>query len=124
MVCESYGNSTNSTLYTVLDTATQIYKETLMNASDKKEFELIHTKIDTISNNINAMKTEAEAQHEMLRQDVKFVKENLFNPHQGLWAETKLNTQFRDNTTRWRFPIGVGFISLAIKHIWDMVKPT
>ena len=95
-----------------------------MNQSDKKEFELIHTKIDTIHNNVNSMKTEAEAQHEMLRQDIKFVKENLFNPHQGLWAETKLNTQFRDNTTRWRFPIGVGFISLAIKHIWDMVNPT
>ena len=95
-----------------------------MNQADKKEFELIHTKIDTISKNINSMKVEAEAQHEMLRQDVKFVKENLFNPHEGLWAETKLNTQFRDNTTRWRFPIGVGFISLAIKHIWDVVKPT
>ena len=95
-----------------------------MNQSDKKEFELIHTKIDTIHNNVNSMKTEAEAQHEMLRQDIKFVKENLFNPHDGLWAETKLNSQFRDNTTRWRFPIGVGFISLAIKHIWDMVNPT
>ena len=95
-----------------------------MNQADKKEFELIHTKIDTIHNNVNSMKVEAEAQHEMLRQDIKFVKENLFNPHEGLWAETKLNTQFRDNTTRWRFPIGVGFISLAVKHIWDVFKPT
>ena len=69
------------------------------------------------------MKVDAEAQHEMLRQDVKFVKENLFNPHQGLCAEAKLNTQFRENTTRWRFPIGIGFISLAVKHIWDMFKP-
>jgi len=95
-----------------------------LNQADRKEFELIHTKIDTIHNNVNSIKVEAEAQHEMLRQDVKFVKENLFNPHQGLWAETKLNTQFRDNTTRWRFPIGVGFISLAVKHIWDMFRPT
>ena len=95
-----------------------------MNQADKREFELIHTKIDTISNNLNSMKTEAEAQHEMLRQDIKFVKENLFNPHEGLWAETKLNTQFRDNTMRWRFPIGIGFISLAVKHVWDMFKST
>jgi hypothetical protein len=93
-----------------------------LNQTDRKEFELIHTKIDTIHNNVNSMKVEAEAQHEMLRQDIKFVKENLFNPHDGLWAETKLNSQFRDNTTRWRFPIGVGFISLAVKHIWDMFK--
>lgn len=55
--------------------------------------------------------------------DIKFIKENLFNPHEGLWAETKLNTQFRQNTTKWRFPIGVGFISLAIKHVWDIFNP-
>ena len=95
-----------------------------MNQTDRKEFELIHTKIDTIHNNVNSIKVEAEAQHEMLRQDIKFVKENLFNPHEGLWAETKLNSQFRENTTRWRFPIGVGFISLTLKHIWDMFKST
>ena len=56
--------------------------------------------------------------------DIKFIKENLFNPHEGLWAETKLNTQFRQNTTKWRFPIGVGFISLAVKHVWDIFNPT
>ena len=55
--------------------------------------------------------------------DIKFIKETLFNPHEGLWAETKLNTQFRQNTTKWRFPIGVGFISLAIKHVWDIFNP-
>ena len=93
-----------------------------MNQSDRTEFDLIHSKIDTIHNNINSMKVEAEAQHEMLRQDIKFVKENLFNPHQGVWAESKLNTQFRENTTRWRFPIGVGFVSLAVKHVWDLFK--
>ena len=93
-----------------------------MNGKDRSEFDLIHSKIDTIHKNINSMKVEAEAQHEMLRQDIKFVKENLFNPHQGVWAETKLNTQFRENTTRWRFPIGVGFVSLAVKHVWDLFK--
>ena len=93
-----------------------------MNGRDRSEFDLIHSKIDTIHKNINSMKVEAEAQHEMLRQDIKFVKENLFNPHQGVWAETKLNTQFRENTTRWRFPIGVGFVSLAVKHVWDLFK--
>ena len=94
-----------------------------MNASDRKEFELIHSKIDTIHKNINSMKVEAEAQHEMLRQDVKFVKENLFNPHQGLWAETKLNSQFRESTSKWRGVIGTGFLGLFVKHIWDMFNP-
>ena len=93
-----------------------------MNQSDKKEFELIHNKIDTIHQNINSMKVDAEAQHEMLRQDIKFVKENLFNPHEGLWAESRLNTQFRVSTSKWRGTIGVGFIGLFIKHIWDMFQ--
>jgi len=94
-----------------------------LNQSDRKEFDLIHSKIDTISNNINAMKVEAEAQHEMLRQDIKSVKENLFNPHEGLWAETKLNSQFRQSTSKWRGIVGTGFIGLFIKQVWDMFKP-
>ena len=72
-----------------------------MNQADRKEFELIHEKID------------------QLQTDIKFIKENMFNPHEGLWAETKLNTQYREDSKKWRYPIGVGFISLIIKNIWD-----
>ena len=91
-----------------------------MNQADKKEFELIHNKIDTIHNNINSMQVEAEAQHEMLRQDVKFIKENMFNPHKGLWAESKENTRFRENTTKWRSVMGAGVFGLFAKHLYDM----
>ena len=73
-----------------------------MNQADRKEFEVIHSKIDNITT------------------DIKFIKENLFNPHEGLWAETKLNTQFRKNTTKWRGVMGTGFVGLFFKHIWDM----
>ena len=73
-----------------------------MNQADRKEFEVIHSKIDNIT------------------ADIKFIKENLFNPHEGLWAETKLNTQFRKNTTRWRGVIGTGVVGLFFKHVWDM----
>jgi hypothetical protein len=66
---------------------------------------------------------QSDKDREQMHTDIKFIKENLFNPHEGLWAETKLNTQFRQNTTKWRFPIGVGFISLAIKHVWDIFNP-
>ena len=66
------------------------------------------------------MKVDAAAQHEMLRQDIKFIKENLFDPHQGVWAESKLNTQFRKDTTKWRSVMGAGFIGLFFKHIYDM----
>ena len=73
-----------------------------MNQADRKEFEVIHSKID------------------QLQTDIKFIKENMFNPHEGLWAETKLNTQHRDNTTKWRGVIGTGFVGLFFKHVWDM----
>jgi|TARA_Y100000992_G_C21230837_1_gene475415 hypothetical protein len=73
-----------------------------MNQADRKEFEVIHTKID------------------QLQSDIKFIKENLFNPHEGLWAETKQNSQFRVNTSKWRGVIGAGFIGLIFKHVWDM----
>jgi len=73
-----------------------------LNQADRKEFEVIHSKIDNIT------------------ADIKFIKENLFNPHEGLWAETKLNTQFRKNTTRWRGVIGTGVVGLFFKHVWDM----
>ena len=73
-----------------------------MNQADRKEFETIHCKID------------------QLQSDKKFIKENMFNPHQGLWAETKLNSQFRANTMKWRGVVGTGFVGLVFKHIWDM----
>ena len=91
-----------------------------MNQADKKEFELIHNKIDNITQSIEDMKTEMDKAHQEVSTDIKFVKENLFNPHEGLWAETKLNSQFRASTSKWRTVIGTGFIGLMAKHIWDM----
>ena len=73
-----------------------------MNQADRKEFDIIHSKID------------------QLQSDLKFIKENLCNPHEGLWAETKLNTQFRTETRKWRGVIGTGFFGLMFKHVWDM----
>jgi hypothetical protein len=92
-----------------------------MNQADRKEFDIIHQKIDNINKVVNDIKVTSEGQHEMLRQDIKFVKENLFNPHEGLWAETKLNTQFRESTTKWRGVIGVGFVALIVDKVWSMI---
>ena len=91
-----------------------------MNQADRKEFDIIHNKIDNISKTVNEINVTSEGQHEMLRQDIKFVKENLFNPHEGLWAETKQNTQFRENSQKWRGIIGIGFIGLIIDKVWSI----
>jgi hypothetical protein len=58
--------------------------------------------------------------HDKTDDNLKFIKENMFNPHEGLWAETKLNSQFRENTTKWRSIVGVGFIGLIIDKIWSI----
>ena len=82
-----------------------------MNGKDTKDLNVIIERME-----------QADKDREQMHMDIKFIKENMFNPHEGLWAEAKLNTQFRQNTTKWRFPIGVGFISLALKQVWDLVK--
>ena len=93
-----------------------------MNGVDRKEFELIHNKIDNITQSIDDMKTEMDKAHSKVDENLKFIKENLFDPHTGLWAETKLNSQFRQDTRKWRGVIGTGFLGLFLKHIWDMFK--
>ena len=80
-----------------------------MNGQDKKDLNVI----------LEQMK-QADRDREQMHTDIKFIKENLFNPHEGLWAETKLNSQFRENTTKWRSIVGVGFVGLIIDKVWSL----
>jgi len=91
-----------------------------MNAADRKEFDLIHNKIDNITKSIEDLKQEMSVAHGKTDESLRFLKENLFNPHEGLWTETKQNTQFRENTTKWRSMIGVGFVALLVEKVWSM----
>ena len=91
-----------------------------MNKDDKKHIELVDYKIDELKQDIAELKGEISEAHAKTDESLRFIKENLFNPNEGLWAETKLNTQHRENTTRWRTVIGTGFFGLLMKHIWDM----
>ena len=81
-----------------------------MNGQDKQDLNVILERME-----------QSDKDRELMHQDIKFIKENMFNPHKGLWAETKLNTQFREDSKKWRYPVGIGFISLAVQHIWDMM---
>ena len=90
-----------------------------MNQADRKEFDLIHNKIDNITQSIEDLKSEMDVAHQKTEENLKFIKENLFNPHEGLWAETKQNTKFREDTNRWRTTIGAGFVGLFFKQIYD-----
>ena len=83
--------------------------EKLVNGQDRKDLNVILERMD-----------QADKDREQIHSDIKFIKENLFNPHEGLWTETKQNTQFRENTTKWRGVMGTGVVGLFMKHIWDM----
>ena len=75
-----------------------------MNGQDKKDLNVILERME-----------QADKDRDQMHTDIKFIKENMFNPHKGLWAETKLNSQFREDSKKWRYPIGVGLISLVLK---------
>ena len=79
-----------------------------MNGQDKKDLNVILERME-----------QADKDRDQMHTDIKFIKENMFNPHNGLWAETKLNSQFREDSKKWRYPIGVGLISLVLKNVWD-----
>ena len=70
-----------------------------MNGKESKDLNVMLEKME-----------QADKDRTLMHQDIKFIKENLFNPHKGLWAEAKKNTQFRKDTTKWRGVIGAGFI--------------
>jgi len=90
-----------------------------MNATDRKEFDLIHNKIDDIKKDIDEMKHDMSMAHGKSEESLRFIKENMFNPHEGLWAETKDNTRYREDSQKWRMTIGAGFIGLFFKQIYD-----
>ena len=92
-----------------------------MNANDRKEFEIVHLKIDELKKDITELKNEMSKAHSKTDESLSFIKENLFNPNEGLWAETRQNTQFRESSQKWRYGIGIAAIGLWIKEVWRML---
>ena len=91
-----------------------------MNKQDKQDLELILYRLQEQDKSVVKLEKHFHTQLKEIHTDISFIKENLFNPNEGLWAETKLNTQHRESTTKWRTVIGGGFIALLIKNIWEM----
>jgi hypothetical protein len=91
-----------------------------MNQQDRKEFEIVHLKIDELKKDILKIQIDMEKAHLKTDDSLSFIKENLFNPNEGLWAETKQNSQFREHASKWRGMIGAGFVGLFFKQLYDM----
>ena len=93
-----------------------------MNKQDKQDLELILYRLQEQDKSVGKLEKHFNSKFNEIPEDISFIKENLFNPHEGLWAETKLNSQFRQSTTKWRGIIGVGFVGLIIDKIWGMFQ--
>ena len=91
-----------------------------MNSKDKQDLELVHYRLDELDKKMDQIRHDMSMAHGKTDASLSFLKENLFNPNDGLWAETKQNTQFRENSQKWRGIVGVGFVGLVIDKIWSM----
>ena len=91
-----------------------------MTKKEKQHLELIVYRMDEADKRVDALHKEFKNDLQELHTDIKFIKENLFNPENGLWAETKQNTAFRKNTTMWRGIIGGGVIAALVESFWGM----
>ena len=81
-----------------------------MNGQDKKDLNVILERME-----------QADKDRDQMHTDIKFIKENMFNPHEGLWAETKQNTQFRQSATKWRSVVGVSVLGLLVSRAWEFI---
>ena len=91
-----------------------------MNSKDKQDLELVHYRLEELDKKLDQMKHDMSMAHGKTDASLSFLKENLFNPSEGLWAETKLNSQFRENSQKWRGVAGTGIVMLVLDKIWSM----
>ena len=66
-------------------TIVDVVADNIMNQQDRKEFEIVHLKIDDMRSDIVELRKEMDDAHRRTEESLSFIKENLFNPHQGLW---------------------------------------
>ena len=92
-----------------------------MNGKDKQDLELVLYRLDEQEKKIDALKSCMDRAHSKNDESLRFIKENLFNPDKGLWAETRLNTQFRESSQKWRTLISIPVIGMFIKSIYEMI---
>ncbi len=91
-----------------------------MNQNDRNQLEIAHLKLDDMRQDIVDLKKDMEKAHTKTEESLKFIKENLFDPHQGLWTETKQNTQYRQEAKKWRYGVGILVVGAWLKNIWEM----
>ena len=92
-----------------------------MNKKEKHDLELILYRLNEQDKSVHKLEKHFNSKFNEIHEDISFIKENLFNPETGLWAETKQNSAFRKNTTMWRGIIGGGVIAALVENFWGML---
>ena len=93
----------------------------LMNQADRKEFDIIHLKIDDLRNDVVQMRKEMKEAHDKTDETFEWLRKDIFNPKEGLWAETTENTRYRKNSQRWRSIVGMGLVALIVEKFWSII---
>ena len=92
------------------------------NQTTKELLKLVEYQIEQIFTELQKLKEDNQIAHEDVKDDLRFIKNNLFDPKEGVWAEVKENSNFRKETVKWRNALGLGVFSLIGKHIYDFFK--
>ena len=56
-------------------------------SNDRKQLEISSLKLDDMRQDIVNLKNDMEKDYQKTDESLKFIKENLFNPHEGLWMK-------------------------------------
>ena len=92
------------------------------NPTTKETLQLIEYQIEQIFNEINNLNEDNKTAHTEVKKDLRFIKQNLFDPNEGIWDEVKQNSNFRKDTIKWRSALGLGVFSLIGKQMYDFFK--
>ena len=92
------------------------------NPTTKETLQLIEYQIEQIFKEINTINEDNKTAHNEVKNDLRFIKQNLFDPNEGIGAEVKQNSNFRKDTIKWRSALGLGVFSLIGKQLYDFFK--
>ena len=86
----------------------------LIIVSEGLNFIFLFLDINFLVKKMDEMKADMSKAHGKTDSALSIINQNIINPSEGLWAETKQNTQFRENSQKWRGIVGIGFVGLVI----------
>ena len=92
------------------------------NPTTKETLKVIEYQIEQIFIEVEKLNEDNLKAHTEVKNDLRFIKNNLFDPNEGIWAEVKQNSNFRNDTVKWRNALGLGVFSLIGKQVYDFFK--